>query len=209
MSKVNSEIVKREIVNAFERIGISGRGLRSRIAEVCQITPGAVSAWFRNHDQKQPSIDNCIQIADATNTTLDQLVRGKSIAMLEYDTLADFLQNSNNEEYRIRDLISEVLNNKGQLISLIADDDSMLQMGTKNYYPKGAILVFRIEDKKPAHEDLVLVKIIKNNREFFMFRQYIQTAGKEYFSPFNPAFEKISDYDSYEIVGFFVYQVIK
>ncbi len=69
--------------------------------------------------------------------------------------------------------------------------------------------MFRLDSRKPKHEDLVLVKVIVKDKEYLMFRQFLDNAGQEYFSAFNPAFEKIMNFDDYEVIGYFSYQIIR
>lgn len=69
--------------------------------------------------------------------------------------------------------------------------------------------MFRLDSRKPKHEGLVLVKVIVKDKEYLMFRQFLDNAGQEYFSAFNPAFEKIMNFDDYEVIGYFSYQIIR
>lgn len=210
MPKSNLENIPVEIEKAFEKIGISGRGSKAKIAEICGVTPAAVGTWLRSHDRKLPSIDILIQISNVTKTSLDQLVKGEeainSIPVLLLEDLATYL--SADTSPSIKPLF-DILDCGNKYIAVIAADDSMTQLGTSRYYPKGAILVFRVETRRPVHEDLVLAKITIKNQDFFVFRQYLENAGKIYFSAFNPVYENITDFDSYEIIGYFSYQIIK
>lgn len=212
MSQEKLNTIAIEITRAFAKIGISGRGTKAKIAKICGVTNAAVGAWFHAHNPKQPSIDSLVKISKVTNTSLEQLIRGRealdSIPMLEMGELPHFLQQNQEAEISYR-LLSEIMHDESGNIAVIAGDDSMMHLGTINYYPKGAILVFRISDAKPQHEDFVLVKVTIQGRDFFMFRQYLENAGKESFVALNPAYENITEFDRYEVIGYFSYQIIK
>lgn len=209
MPQYDLDTISQQILLAFERIGISGRGTKMKIAEVCGITPTAVGRWFRSYDKKQPSLENLLQISDITGTSLDQLIKGTRTGLLPpiltEQQVIEYSENNREKNYIIQ---TDVMGSSND-IAYIAPDDSMIQLGTVNYYPKNSILVFDTQKKAPNHGDLVLVKIHYKSQIFVCFRQYLNTNGKEYFSPLNAAYEKIVDFEKYEIIGYLSYQVIK
>ena len=222
---VNMEVVAKEIKKALAKIGISGHGMYRFIAKECKITDSAVGNWFSKKRRKLPTLNALIIISNLTDTPLDQLIKGEwrkgTIPVVSHKDLPTFLkmmefENQDNieevekieKQIPIKSFSKEIRIDDDNFFGLINPDESMTQQGSYNYYPPNSYLIFKADKHPPKHQDLVLVKITSQGNEYLMFRQYLENAGNPYFLAFNPSFENVVHFDSFEIVGYLAYQVI-
>lgn len=223
---VSMEVIAKEIKKAFAKIGYSGRGMKSKIAEVCGVSNTASGSWFSDTKRKLPTLNSLVIISNLTKTSLDQLIKGEVrngvVHILKHEDLISYLQVKKltdmgeiqeaekiENSIAIKSLTDEIQLEDKEHIGLINPDESMEQLGTTNYYPKNSYLVFSLEkDREPKHQDLVLVKITVGSKELIVFRQFLENGKRGYFRALNPSFETIADFDDYEIIGYLAYHLV-
>ena len=120
-AKIDKQVFISQLIKAFENTGIKKRELRRHLAQLCEVSPSAVSAWLTETRANTPNVENFMTITEATGVSIDQLIYGENSRRSVGGMLSVINRTGSNGEA----VTIPAMNNVIEGFAVVMDDDSM------------------------------------------------------------------------------------
>lgn len=199
-AKIDKQVFITQLIKAFENIGIKKRELRRHLAQLCEVSPSAVSAWLTETRANTPNVENLMTITEATGVSIDQLIYGENSRRSVGGMLSVINRTGNNGD----SLVIPAMNNVIEGFAVVMDDDSMTAPQWPTF-PPGTLVVFDARIKNPPEGgELVYARARVGDVMVDVFRRVIRVGGTVHLAALNPMYQPITDF---EILGIYSYAV--
>ena len=198
-AKIDKQIFINQLIKAFENTGIKKRELRRHLAQLCEVSTSAVSAWLTETRANTPNVENLMTITEATGVSINQLIYGESSRRSVGGELSVINRTGNNGAVTI-----PAMNNVVEGFAVVMDDDSMTAPQWPTF-PPGTLVAFDARIKNPPEGgELVYARARVGDVMVDIFRRVIRVGGTVHLAALNPMYQPIT---KFEILGIYSYAV--